>query len=150
MEQLSLILIIVSLIFTFFNTLIIVGLYYYFYKKLNSKLEEIPKDLSEALIKIVEMLQKEFNANYDTHQQMTDWQHDALQKVIQNFSDNFNYMSRQQYQNENLLNNILSSLGFRSRFDEEEIEKPKRTYADPPSPTELESLKILDGKSQSK
>ena len=50
----------------------------------------------------------------------------------------------------NLLNNILSSLGFRSRFDEEEIEKPKRTYADPPSPTELESLKILDGKSQSK
>lgn len=150
MEQLSLILIVASLVLSVFNTIIVIFCSFYFYKKTQKNLAEIPEDLSEALTKLVEMLQKEFKANYETHQQMTDWEHDALQKVMQGFSENFSFIARQQFLNENLLNNILSSLGFRSRFDEGEIEKPKRTYADPPSPVEIESLKIINDKSESK
>jgi len=150
MEQLSLILIVASLILSFFNMVIVIFCLFYFYKKTQKNLSEIPQDLSEALTKIVSYLEKEFEANFKTHQQMSDWEHDAFQKVIQSSSENLNFIAKQQFLNENLLNNILSSLGFRSRFDESDIEKPKRTYADPPNPVEIEGLKIVDGKSQNK
>jgi len=150
MEQFNSILIIISLGLSFFNTCLIIGFSFYLNKKTNSKLDDMPKDLSEALGKIVSYLEKEFEANFKTHQQMSDWEHDAFQKVIQSSSENLNFIAKQQFLNENLLNNILSSLGFRSRFDESDIEKPKRTYADPPNPVEIEGLKIVDGKSQNK
>lgn len=150
MEQLNSILIILSLILSFFNTCLIIGFVYYLNKKTNLKLDDMPKDLSEALSKIVVYLEKEFESNFKIHQQMSDWEHDTFQKVMQSSSENFNFIAKQQYLNENLLNNILTSLGFRSRFDETEIEKPKRTYADPPSPVEIEGLKIVDGKSEIK
>jgi len=117
-------------------------------KKSNQKLDDINKDISEALTKTLEFTQKEFKANYENHQEIIDWEYDALKKIMQSSSENFNYLAKQQFLNENLLNNVLSSLGFRSRFDESDIEKPKRTYADPPNPVELEGLKIVNGKTE--
>ena len=154
MENLNLVMIIVLLILSLINTFAIIGFSLFLYRKidhkLDNKLDEIPKDLSEALTKMIVFLQKEFESNYAIHQQMTDWEHDVFQKIMQSFSENFSYMAKQQFLNENLLNNVLSSLGFKSKFDETEIEKPKRTYADPPNAVEIEGLKIVNGKPESK
>lgn len=148
MEHLNLILIIGSICLNFCSIIFFMIGLFIINKKSNQKLDDINKDISEALTKTLEFTQKEFKANYENHQEIIDWEYDALKKIMQSSSENFNYLAKQQFLNENLLNNVLSSLGFRSRFDESDIEKPKRTYADPPNPVELEGLKIVNGKTE--
>jgi len=120
------------------------------FKNLNNKIDSNALDLSDVLTKMIEIIIKEFGNNIEVHQSLTDWQHSMFDKLMQNSSDNFNFMAKQEYFGQNLLSNLLDSLGFRSRFEENNIEKPKRTYADPPSPVTLEGLKIKDGKSDTK
>ena len=116
------------------------------FKKINNKIDEIATDLSDAMTKTIELISKEFKENAEMHQVLTDWEHSMFEKTIQNSSENFNFIAKQEYFMQNLLSNLLDSLGFRSRFDESNIEKPQRNYSDPPPPVELEGLKIKDGK----
>jgi hypothetical protein len=120
------------------------------FKNLNNKIDTNALDLSDALTKTIELIAREFGNNLEIHQSLTDWQHSMFEKLMQNSSENFNFIAKQEHFGQSLLSNLLDSLGFRSKFEENNIEKPKRTYADPPQPVELEGLKIKDGKSDTK
>lgn len=151
MDNLIIITVCLSSAILIFLNLIISCLFLYFsnknYKKISSDFEENAKDLSEALTKVMEYLNKQTADNLDLQQKLTDWEYSMFEKVIQNSSENFNFIAKQEYLTQGLISNMLESLGFRSKFDEQNIEKPKRNYGDPPPPVELEGLKITDAES---
>jgi predicted PurR-regulated permease PerM len=133
-------------IFFAFAILVLVAflIAFYFLYKMNKKVNEMNQDVSEALTNLVKYLDKEFKLNNQAHQDTINWQYNIFEKIIdfenQNFSTIFN-------QNNNLsasFNIIMELLGYRAKFDENQIEKPQVNYSQPPAPQKLEGLRIND------
>lgn len=116
---------------------------YYFYK-INKKINEMNVDISDALTKTIAYLNNEFKSNAQAHQDTIDWHYKNLEKINEFNGQYFNILLNQLNNNLVSMNVIMELLGYRPKFDESQIEKPKVNYAEPPAPQKIEGLRIND------
>lgn len=116
----------------------------YFLYKTNQKINEMNSDVSDALTKMITYLNSEFKSNSQAHQDTIDWYFKNLEKLTEFNSQNFNLIFSQNNNTSASLNVIMELLGYRPKFDESQIERPKVNYAEPPAPKKIEGLRIND------
>jgi predicted PurR-regulated permease PerM len=133
-------------IFAVFFLLLLLSLivvFYYLYK-INKKIDETNKEISDALVKMITYQSKEFSTNSKTHQEMVDWFHTNFEKFLEYNSQSFNSFQGQLGFISNASNVIMEMLGYKPKFDESGIEKAQVNYGQPPPPKKIEGLRIND------
>ncbi len=131
-------------IFSFVLMLLFFGFGFYFLYKINKKINELNLDISDALTKMIGYLNKEFKENTQAHQDSIDWHYKNLEKITEFNNQYFNLIASQNNNNSASINVLMELLGYRPKFDENQVEKPKVNYGQPPAPQKLEGLKIND------
>lgn len=101
-------------------------------------------DVSDALTNMIKYLDKEFKANSQAHQDSIDWHYKNLEKLTEFDTQYYNLLYSQNSNISSSLNVLMELMGYRPKFDESQIEKPKVNYGQPPAPQKLEGLKIND------
>ena len=101
-------------------------------------------DISDALTKTITYLNKEFKANSDAHQDTVDWHYKSIEKNSE-FNNQYYSLFFSQLNNISVsMNTLMDLMGYRPKFDDSQIEKPKINYATPPEPKKIEGLRIND------